>query len=525
MKRILLVFSALMILATMAGCALDEVINPKGTQKEENQNQSAQVSQKPNIINAGIYDFDTFNPLLSKSESVKEAMQLVYEPLFTVDESMRTVPVLAKSVSVQDNGRTLIITLKDNVKWHDGSAFTAKDVAYTFKVILNNQTDYKDSLYNVRDYRMLDDFLFEIKLKNSVPNYENVLTFPIVKYKTSMQINKNYIPNGTGPFSYGQKASVDEFYFGAFDYYHNGRAKTDALYITMLDNEKEYMTMLESNEIDFSSDTVINLTEYMPKGNIKLYNYIKNELVIMGFNLNSTVFSSNLTRRGVSELIDKYDIVNSAIYSRGVPVDIPINPSSYLYYDTNVNFRSDELSANDFLGNDGWGIDSLGRYVKPDNNKTKILSFNILVNSDSDELMAVAENISKNLAIFNIETKIHAEPYDIYMGRINSKNYDAFIGEASLYSNNDISRLVRGDNFFGYDAKVLEGLCAQIGMTRDEEELKELYKQYGSLLLTDMPFTPLYYKKGSFISGGNVISGISPVDKFMYRNCVNWSVR
>ena len=60
----------------------------------------------------GLLDFDTFNPLLTKSETVKECMEFVYEPLFELNEKMQAVPILAESYTVSPDGRTAQISTR-----------------------------------------------------------------------------------------------------------------------------------------------------------------------------------------------------------------------------------------------------------------------------------------------------------------------------------------------------------------------------------------------------------------------------
>ena len=89
------------------------------------------VVQDFSDIKLGIYDIDTLNPITTKSTSVQKIMNIVYEPLFTVDESGKEKPVLAHSYKVSEDGKQISVILKSNVTWHDGTNFTAEDVAYT----------------------------------------------------------------------------------------------------------------------------------------------------------------------------------------------------------------------------------------------------------------------------------------------------------------------------------------------------------------------------------------------------------
>ena len=529
-KRFISILTVVIMLSMLCSCkAGDRIKNIFSFAMQANDtatDNTEVVSEKPNIINAGVYDFDTFNPLVTQSQSVKEAMQFVYEPLFSLDDEMRTVPVLAKDFSVSPDGKRIVINLRDDVMWHDGTKFGAEDVAYTIKCIRNGQTSYTDALYNVRDYLMTDDYSIRLDLNYSVPSYESLLTFPIVKYGSDMTVNPSYVPNGTGAFCYGTKASTDTYYFGAFENYHDGRAKIDALYVNMLDSYEDYLNMLEVSEIDFSSNKIINLTEYMPKGNVKINNYPQNDMVFWGFNTSSSVLSGNLTRQALSKLIDKGELVETIIFSHGKPSDIPINPNSYLYTDTKTDFKVDDVGANDCLGDDGWGPDADGTYVRQSGDNYEKLEFEILVNADNKEHTQVAEALADNLMDFGITATINALAYDAYLARIESNNYDTFIGEIMLDNNMDLSPLTRAENnYFAYSSETLDTLCAQIGMTRNEDEVKELFSRYCETLLNDMPFATLYFKDGALLSTSNVVSGIAPVSGMIYRNCANWSIR
>ena len=526
-KRFLYIFLALAVTLGASGCSavtdwIDEQkarIFPDETVTEEETN-----GFKPNTINAGIYGFDTFNPLITQSQSVKEAMGLVYEPLYTLDSEMRPVPVLAENVQKSADGRTIVVNLKQGVTWHDGTPFTATDVAYTFKVIRSGVTNYTQNLANVADYTMLDDYIIQITLAKSAPTFESLLTFPIVKYQTDMSVNGRYVPNGTGPFCYGTQTSVDEIYFGAFENYRNGRAAIDAMCLHVADAYERYMTMLEASEIDFSSGDIVDLMTYMPKGSLKLYDYPENRMVFLGFNMGNEILSGALTRKGIAELIDRKSIVDSVIFSRGTASKIPINPASYLYYDENVNFEADELAANWMLGDDGWGPDIDGQFVRTVNRGVQSMTMELLANGDSAEQSNVADALAAHMNRFGLRITVTKLPYNEFMSRITSGVYDMFIGEIDVPANMDLTQLTSSSgNYFGYNNPELDTITAQMSMATSDEELKALFEQYSEIVLNDMPFAVIYYRKGSLISSANVTSGIDPTYAWLYKNCSAWS--
>jgi peptide/nickel transport system substrate-binding protein len=85
---------------------------------------------------------DTFNPFSSTSTGyVTHAAALYNEPLFifnTLNPNEAPIPELATGFTWSNSGRTLSLAIRQGVKWSDGKAFSAADVAYTFNLIAKN---------------------------------------------------------------------------------------------------------------------------------------------------------------------------------------------------------------------------------------------------------------------------------------------------------------------------------------------------------------------------------------------------
>jgi peptide/nickel transport system substrate-binding protein len=450
----------------------------------------------------------------------------VYEPLFEVDSDMRIVPVLAEDYSLSPDGKTVSINLKSGIKWHDGSDFNAYDAAYTIKNIRSGATTYTDLLTDVADHKITGDYSIEITLKNPVPNFVALLTFPIVKYQTTISKSSTYTPIGTGPFKFDGKLSTDKMQLSAFDEYHDGRPAADNAYIVFIPDLDKYHSMFEASEIDVITSDMVDLTQYMPKGGVKINKFVTNKLTFLGYNFNTAELWGEETRVGLSELIDKSDIISSVIYSHGYAVDIPVNPSSYLYSSDKTVFHSDEISALEHLKNDGWSLNSSGNYSRTFNNQTQLLTLRLLTNGESSEKVGIANKIAESFEKFGINVSIEAVPYEQYVAQIEAKDFDIFIGEFEIGSNQDLSPLVKSSwNYFTYQNSDVDTIIAQLGMTANEEEQKLLYEQLSDILMQDMPFVPLYYREGSVLSGAKIQDGVEPSVSTFYRKCEQWSIK
>ncbi|HLZ69657.1 MAG TPA: peptide ABC transporter substrate-binding protein [Dehalococcoidia bacterium] len=75
-------------------------------------------------------DLSAFNPTALNSYS---PYTFVYDPLVWIDEyTLDPKPWLASSWSISPDGKSYTFKLRSDVKWHDGTPFTADDVAFSF---------------------------------------------------------------------------------------------------------------------------------------------------------------------------------------------------------------------------------------------------------------------------------------------------------------------------------------------------------------------------------------------------------
>jgi peptide/nickel transport system substrate-binding protein len=83
---------------------------------------------------------DNFNPFVSTSAAnTIGATSLIYEPLMQVDVAKPLTPLygfLAKSYKWSNGGKAITFTIRQGVKWSDGSPLTPADVAFTYNMLM-----------------------------------------------------------------------------------------------------------------------------------------------------------------------------------------------------------------------------------------------------------------------------------------------------------------------------------------------------------------------------------------------------
>jgi len=95
-------------------------------------------TRAPRFVSATISDPKTFNPLLIVDSASAAAVADVFEGLVRLNPlSTEMEPMLAERWEISADGTVYTFFLRRDVRWHDGVAFTAADVVFTFDAIFD----------------------------------------------------------------------------------------------------------------------------------------------------------------------------------------------------------------------------------------------------------------------------------------------------------------------------------------------------------------------------------------------------
>src|SRR6266498_3947226 len=90
--------------------------------------------------------FTNANPIYATDLVDTSVSELVFAGLLTYDKNNHLIGDLAESWKVDAAATTYTVRLRPHLTWHDGEPLTAKDVAFTYRVIQN--PDARSPFYN-----------------------------------------------------------------------------------------------------------------------------------------------------------------------------------------------------------------------------------------------------------------------------------------------------------------------------------------------------------------------------------------
>lgn len=183
------------------------------------------------------------------------------------DEDTKTIyPDLAETWDIADDLMTYTFHLREGVKWHDGEAFTAKDVKWTFESIL----EYGDQAYTYSYVKMIDSIetpddytvVFHMAYPcgtfvESVGDYQGPDILPAHIYEgTDPYTNPaNQSPIGTGPFKFVEAKLGSYCKLEANPDYYGDGPYLDGVIYNFIPDETTAMTAMEAGEAGWMTAT------------------------------------------------------------------------------------------------------------------------------------------------------------------------------------------------------------------------------------------------------------------------------
>jgi peptide/nickel transport system substrate-binding protein len=113
-------------------------------------------------------DITTIDPHANNEGFTNAFLDNVYEPLVTRGKDLKVEPCLALSWQ-QASPTVTRFKLRPNVRFHDGTPFTADDVVFSIGRALSDTSNFKPYLAGVKEARKVDDLTVDIVTEGPAP--------------------------------------------------------------------------------------------------------------------------------------------------------------------------------------------------------------------------------------------------------------------------------------------------------------------------------------------------------------------
>ena len=204
---------------------------------------------------------DSLNIGVAWLASAYTISELTYSSMYHLMLDGSLAPDLATDVKVSDDGLTYTYTIRDGVKFHDGQPLTARDVAFTYNLVMNHE-DFPTLHSYIEHFTKVeapDDKTVVITLDEPVPNMESKLVF---LYILPEHIWKDHAEGdaaaafennemiGSGPFKMLENKPNEFIRLGVNKDYYDGPAKVDEVIFQVFSNSDVLVQALKTGQVD-----------------------------------------------------------------------------------------------------------------------------------------------------------------------------------------------------------------------------------------------------------------------------------
>ena len=369
------------------------------------------------------------------------AITAITDGLTTVDVKGNTIPGIAKSWDVSNNGLTYTFHLRD-AKWANGDDVTAQDFVYSWHRIIKNAGNYAymlgsegasiknadslidlgttatDEQLNTLGIKATDDKTVVVDLEKNVPYFVGLMSFPCYfpqNQKFVEKCGKNYATKpeyilGNGAYKMTKWIKGNKATFTKNDKYYDAKSvKTKNIEMYLVQDPKTAAQNFDNGKVDYATINTTLVDKYKGKDTFKAIREGYLAYLICNFKADTTA-NKNL-RHALSYAINRKDLCDNILKDGSqpatgfVPAQLCKSPSGkdfreesgkYVDYDVKKaqeyldaakkELGTDTITVDLLYGTDESPMDTFAEYLQGSFTKLKGLKVNMVATVKKDRI-------------------------------------------------------------------------------------------------------------------------------------------
>jgi len=433
-------------------------------------------------------------------------MQFIFETLVWKNERS-FVPQLAREWEYNADENAYTFTLQQNVKWHDGTDFTADDVVFTFNYIKEHPYQWVDASI-VKSAQAIDRYTVKLYLsKPYAPFFQDVAgTQPILPkhiWQNVTDLEKFLSPEavvGTGPYKLADyNKELGTYLYKANEDYYLGKPIAREIKFVKVSTQMMPAALKEGSvnsasipaEVveDFETAGFTIITD-PPSWNGKLtINHQKEPL------------SSKEFRQALAYAIDRDALVQIVFRGNAIAGNPGMVPPTSVWYNPDIpQYKYDLQKAQQLISGLGYTLEN-GYFIKDG----QPLKLSLIAAADYKDLgQFITQQLEKAGIRIDFQT-LEAKTVD---SKVGAWDFELSIyGHGGLYEPSFLQRSILGEGFnsarYNANAELTQLLNDQLS-EMDVQKRKSMIFQIQKLYAENVPALTLYYPKSYWAHDGKI---------------------
>ncbi len=464
----------------------------------------ANASTPPNVLVVGqIAEPKSIDPQAVTAVNDFRILMNVYDGLVRYKSgALEVEPALASSWEISEDGLEYTFQLRDGIKFHDGSAFTADAVKFTFDRMLDKSHPYHETgpfplaffFSAVKEVQVLDKLSVKFILNAPFAPFLSNLAYPtglIVSPAAVKKYGKDFgrHPVGTGAFAFQKWESNSHVIVERNAEYWDGVPKLEAVVFRPITDANTRVAEMLSGGIDMMVEVPPdNLSEIVKDPAFSVYEQAGPHLWFLILNAKEGPFKDKRMRQAVNYAIDKKAIVDKILQGTAVVADGPTPPAfAWAHNDALVPYAYDPDKAKALIKEAGFENAELRFYVTEGG-------------SGMLDPVTMGTAIQADLAKVGLKVTIETYEWNTFLGKVNP----GLEGKADMaemaWMTNDPDTLPflalrtaawpdkGGFNSGYYSNPAVDELLEKARQSTDQAERASLYKKMQEIVYDDAPW-------------------------------------
>ena len=489
------------------------------------------------LIHGAASEPRSLDPYFHSETPTNSMNKNLHDCLVDFDKDLKVRPALALSWENLDN-LTWQFKLRQDVKFHDGTPFTAADVKFSIERCKNwEKSGFKATAGQVASVEVVDDYTVKITTKKPFGILLRKLAQVMIMSKKFVESHDeaylNDHANGTGPYSLAEWVKGDHLTLAANESYFRGAPPIKTVTLRPLTNDATRTSALLAGDAHLIDDVPVrDVARIKAAEGVAAVSRPSLRLIYLQMDHDREIspkakgpdgknpFQKTLVRKAVYLGIDEPAIVQHVMNGFAEPAS-QFYPSAVFGYDPEIKrpaCNPDKAKA--MLKEAGY----------PD-------GFEVTIDSPNDRYVnddKIAQAIASQLARIGIKVKVNAIPKKTFFPMTDRREASFFLigwscadGDASAFLDG-IAHTHDKDKGYGrynrgrYSNPEVDRLIESTSATvNPDERLKAMRAAQKLALVEDQAFIPLHYQVDLYAKSDKVMFEPRADHYFWYAD-MNW---
>lgn len=422
---------------------------------------------------------------------------VIYDALVRKDEHFNLQPWLATSWERPDP-LTWVFHLRANVRFHDGHAFGAEDVAYSMRSMIDGSlvTAKGGALASVSSIEVRDPLTVVVHMKKP----DNALLFNLSDglfgvVERGAGKDEGLHPNGTGAYKFVSQVQDKEVIVERNPYYWGGAPSIQRIRFAVAPDTITAALELKKGSGDIESNvlTLDMVHALSSQRNLRVEQGAGSLIIYANFNVNDPALRDKRVRQAIACAMDKQPLIDALWRGGAVPAEtlLPVGHWAAATVDEIPHYAHDIERAKLLLDEAGFRPDAQGIRLR----------FTLKTSTDETTRL-LAQSLQQQLRAAGIEMSIRSTEFATFYADITHGSFQMYMLRwIGSNEDPDIFRYAyatqsfppKGGNRGRYSNPRVDALIQAASIETDQATRRKEYVEVQRILAEDLPGIPLWY--------------------------------